>query len=327
MTMRAVVPRRRDSTAPKSGKAGVVGSDSNPQPFLRWAGKTVPLVEEAVVSPPPVGAKDHSSTASTPPPDNVSSSPSLDRPPVRPPRPDSLDKDSFATLADTLSPIPSPALKSPAKFESPLAAESASTFADLEIQFDDIISTYSTNPTKAGGAVSPLLPTDVTPAETLVEELPAAPAAGAPTPADLQIEAIQAKLAELGMDAIDTRPAKVRIVPGTERAQTLVSLERRTAHLSGTPLYADRLALLQRLEVAMGAFLRVEDAETILLIEKVSLVPPSSRELSHMLTEHPTSQPVPEEASSSRIDQTQRGMLGRLRSSWRPQSRKAAERG
>ncbi|BGP12482.1 Type II inositol 1,4,5-trisphosphate 5-phosphatase [Rhodosporidiobolus nylandii] len=56
------------------------------------------------------------------------------------------------------------------------------------------------------------------------------------------------------------------LVPGSKLPLNLLTLARRTAHISETPGYAWRLNLLEKLELIMGSFLTVADAEAILSI-------------------------------------------------------------
>ncbi|GAA5828222.1 hypothetical protein JCM11251_002642 [Rhodosporidiobolus azoricus] len=56
------------------------------------------------------------------------------------------------------------------------------------------------------------------------------------------------------------------ILPGSKLPLNLLTLARRTAHISDVPGYAWRLNLLEKLELIMGSFLTVADAEAILSI-------------------------------------------------------------
>ncbi|GAA5972690.1 hypothetical protein JCM11641_002975 [Rhodosporidiobolus odoratus] len=56
------------------------------------------------------------------------------------------------------------------------------------------------------------------------------------------------------------------ILPGSKLPLNLLTLARRTAHISDTPGYAWRVNLLEKLELIMGSFLAVADAEAILSI-------------------------------------------------------------
>lgn len=133
-----------------------------------------------------------------------------------------------------------------------------SQIADLGVQLEDIITTYAADP-------SPELAEETTEAPTT----PSDPkAADTPLPADPNA-AIGAALAKLGLDGPKIK-ASTPIVPGSERSRTLLSLRQRTLHLSSLPDYGRRIDLLQKLEVAMGAFLSIEDVEAILCMEAVS---------------------------------------------------------
>ncbi|BGP21407.1 rho GTPase-activating protein [Rhodotorula toruloides] len=57
-----------------------------------------------------------------------------------------------------------------------------------------------------------------------------------------------------------------KITPGAKLPLNLLTLSRRTAHVSDVPGYIWRLNLLEKLELIMGSFLRIEDAEAILSI-------------------------------------------------------------
>lgn len=61
-----------------------------------------------------------------------------------------------------------------------------------------------------------------------------------------------------------------KIAPGAKLPLNLLTLARRTAHVSDVPGYAWRLNLLEKLELIMGSFLRIEDAEAILSIGNAS---------------------------------------------------------
>ncbi|GAA5837184.1 hypothetical protein JCM9279_005610 [Rhodotorula babjevae] len=63
-------------------------------------------------------------------------------------------------------------------------------------------------------------------------------------------------------------PGGQLITPGAKLALNLVSLSRRTAHVSDAPGYSWRLNLLEKLEVILGSFLTIEEAEAVLAIGK-----------------------------------------------------------
>ncbi|BGP44501.1 Type II inositol 1,4,5-trisphosphate 5-phosphatase [Rhodotorula kratochvilovae] len=65
---------------------------------------------------------------------------------------------------------------------------------------------------------------------------------------------------------IGAGPGGQLITPGAKLPLNLLSLARRTAHISDVPGYAWRLNLLEKLEVIMGSFLTIQDAEAILSI-------------------------------------------------------------
>ncbi|GJN92168.1 hypothetical protein Rhopal_005198-T1 [Rhodotorula paludigena] len=65
---------------------------------------------------------------------------------------------------------------------------------------------------------------------------------------------------------IGAGPGGQFITPGAKLPLNLLSLARRTAHISDAPGYAWRLNLLEKLEVIMGSFLTIQDAEAILSI-------------------------------------------------------------
>ncbi|GAA6046580.1 hypothetical protein JCM3770_006220 [Rhodotorula araucariae] len=63
---------------------------------------------------------------------------------------------------------------------------------------------------------------------------------------------------------IGAGPGGQLITPGAKLPLNLISLVRRTAHVSDVPGYTWRLNLLEKLEVVMGCFLTVHEAEEIL---------------------------------------------------------------
>jgi len=72
-------------------------------------------------------------------------------------------------------------------------------------------------------------------------------------------------------------PGGQLITPGAKLALNLVSLSRRTAHVSDAPGYSWRLNLLEKLEVILGSFLTIEEAEAVLSIGKTGLDKPQVR--------------------------------------------------
>lgn len=77
--------------------------------------------------------------------------------------------------------------------------------------------------------------------------------------------------------SVGNGPGGQAITPGAKLALNLVSLSRRTAHVSDAPGYAWRLNLLEKLEVIMGSFLTIEEAEAVLAIGGSSAAQPKER--------------------------------------------------
>ncbi|BGP28565.1 Type II inositol 1,4,5-trisphosphate 5-phosphatase [Rhodotorula toruloides] len=73
-------------------------------------------------------------------------------------------------------------------------------------------------------------------------------------------------LTAVAVTSVGAGPGSQKITPGAKLPLNLLTLSRRTAHVSDVPGYAWRLNLLEKLELIMGSFLRIEDAEAILSI-------------------------------------------------------------
>lgn len=86
-----------------------------------------------------------------------------------------------------------------------------------------------------------------------------------PSPAPLPGDPAAHAAAPSPLSAPGSTP-QAAIIPGTKLPMNLLTLARRTAHISDTPGYAWRLNLLEKLELIMGSFLTVADAEAILSI-------------------------------------------------------------
>ncbi|GAA5873180.1 hypothetical protein JCM3774_000073 [Rhodotorula dairenensis] len=245
-------------------------------PLLIWADKTPPSVQVSPRTPyPPVRHPLAAPSRGPSPRARLPEAPPRTAPvaPPRPRRPDSVVEDG------------EPASTPPAYDRIP----AFSPIADLGLQLEDIISTYMAEPTPDMTAATPDPPHD--PLGSKREGT----AASTDTHA-----AINAALADLGLDKLAPKPSSP-VLPGSERARRMLSLRQRTLHLSSLPGYGRRIDLLQKLEVSLGAFMSIEDAEAILCIE----APP------------PASQKGPEYPPRSDV----RGIIGRVRTSWRPKPR------
>ncbi|GAA5980899.1 hypothetical protein JCM10908_003910 [Rhodotorula pacifica] len=245
------------------------------QGILLWSDKAPSSVHVSPRTPYPPASSTPPRPPRTSSPSPLSTASENVQPPMSPPRPRRPD----SIVEDAKTPIY-------ARFAS------YSPIADLGLQLEDIISTYAAEPSpeRAGEDAN------VQDAGNDAPRLDAArapPVVGSPTP-------LGAALAELGLDGPKTQPS-TPILPGSERSRTLLSLAQRTLHLSSLPGYERRIDLLQRLEVAMGAFLSVEDVESILCIEAT----PSPAKIG------------PQSTGRNDVRRT----IGRMRTSWRPRSR------
>ncbi|GAA5898180.1 hypothetical protein JCM8208_000172 [Rhodotorula glutinis] len=103
-------------------------------------------------------------------------------------------------------------------------------------------------------------------------------------------------------------PGGQRITPGAKLALNLVSLSRRTAHVSDAPGYSWRLNLLEKLEVILGSFLTIEEAEAVLSIGKTEQDKPQVGHDSHAPQATPTSSSSSSDAANHRSS-----FLGRVK--------------
>lgn len=246
---RASMPTKSTSEGSKAvGKAMLAPVVAAPT-ILAWSDKAPSSAHVSPKTPYPARQRTPSRSPRAPSPHLQAVKPHGDPlvSPRRPRRPDSILFDDGETeAAPTCDRFPG-----------------FSPIADLGVQLDEIITTYAAHPSP-----EPVEETPVAPATS--SDLKAADTA---LPADLDA-AIGAALAKLGLDGPKVK-ASTPILPGSERSRTLLSLRQRTSHLSSLPGYGRRIDLLQKLEVAMGAFLSIEDVEAILSIESVSRVSPS----------------------------------------------------
>ncbi|BGP52704.1 Type II inositol 1,4,5-trisphosphate 5-phosphatase [Rhodotorula sphaerocarpa] len=241
-----------------------------------------------------------------------------DKPPPRPRRPDSTD----LVVADLADPIVLPVISSaeagnntapPSK--TGRSSPATSLWPDLEVQLDEIVSTYTSTPAAADdeAPVADVSPSASTaepdtsrgsPSTTGSPQQPASPKPSSPSSASTARD-VDAQFANFKLPGPGEKAPPFMLKPSSKRARTLVPLGSRTTHLASTPGYADRLELLEKLEVAMDAFLRIEDAESILLVEKIPEGPVNS-------------------LSARR--RSRESVLHRVRSSWRGSSATPAPR-
>ncbi|GAA6035932.1 hypothetical protein JCM8097_005172 [Rhodosporidiobolus ruineniae] len=90
-----------------------------------------------------------------------------------------------------------------------------------------------------------------------------------PNPSSAPPAALMAPSTSSGGGGIIPTPGQTpqaAITPGSKLPLNLLTLARRTAHISDVPGYAWRLNLLEKLELIMGSFLTVANAEAILSI-------------------------------------------------------------
>ncbi|GAA5925110.1 hypothetical protein JCM3775_006369 [Rhodotorula graminis] len=106
-------------------------------------------------------------------------------------------------------------------------------------------------------------------------------------------------------------PGGQRITPGAKLALNLVSLSRRTAHVSGAPGYTWRLNLLEKLEVILGSFLTIDEAEAVLSIGKTGQDKPQTGHDAHAQQAGSNSSPSSDAAKDSSRDRS--SFLGRVK--------------
>lgn len=213
-------------------------------PVLVWLDKTPSAVYVSPRTPYPPVRHSHSDLSRGPSPCTRLPKALSDPPvaPLRPRRPDSIVEDAEN--------VGSPPAYDPSSGFSPVV--------DLGYHLDDLISTYIAEP-------SP----EVTDAAMDSPQDPLGSKWDGTAASTDTHAAIMAALAEFGLEGLTPRPSSP-ILPGSERARQLLPLRQRTLHLGGLPGYERRIDLLQKLEIAMSAFMSIEDVEAVLNIEAVS---------------------------------------------------------